>query len=408
MRDDIKELVNAAEKDCESIFREIDECELVNTERVLRAFHAEHVSARHFSPTNGYGYDDTGRDTLDRVYARSLFCEDAIVRPQFASGTHTIYVALDGLLRYGDSIIFASGEPYDTLKTALSNEHSFANNGVKCHVVPMRDGEIDVDAVASFIDDSTRIVYVQRSRGYAWRNAILPEEMAEVFTMAHEKSDRIFCVVDNCYGEFTCDKEPSCYGADVLIGSLIKNAGGGLAPTGGYICGTKKAISIIENRLTVPGMGREIGSYAASYRPFYQGLFNAPHVTAQALKTAVLFARAFEKRGFESVPAYDAKRSDIVQAIKLTTPEMLKAFCRSVQAVSPIDSDAVPEPWDMPGYDCQVIMAAGTFVQGATSELTADGPMKEPYTAYFQGSLSYAHGKIALIAALDEVEKCRE
>ena len=404
MNDRTANLISRAEDDCAEIFKRIDGVELICTERVLDAFSKERISAQHFSQTNGYGYDDIGRDALDRVFARAYGCEDALVRPQFASGTHTIYLALDGLLAPGDSIIFASGEPYDTLQTALKNEHSFANRGVTCRTVEMTDGKIDVNAAINLIDDTTRIVYVQRSRGYSWRNAILPAEMEELFTRAHEKSLRIFTVVDNCYGEFTCEKEPSAFGADVLLGSLIKNAGGGLCPTGGYICGTKEAISIIENRLTVPGMGREVGSYAASYLPFYQGLFTAPHVTAQALKTAVLFARVFELAGMKTLPEYDAERGDIVQSVELGTPERLISFCRSIQAASPVDGYVVPEPWDMPGYDSQVIMAAGTFVQGSSVELTADGPMREPYIAYFQGALTYSHGKIALRKVLEDMK----
>ena len=246
----------------------------------------------------------------------------------------------------------------------------------------LSDGRIDVEKVMELLDEKTRVVYVQRSRGYTWRNAILPQDMEELFSRVHDASSYAFTVVDNCYGEFTCECEPSCFGADVLLGSLIKNAGGGISPTGGYICGTHEAISIIEHRLTVPGTGREIGSYAASYLPFYQGLFNAPHVTAQALKTAVLFARAFEIIGMETLPPHAASRSDIVQSIMFTEPESLIAFCRSIQACSPVDAHVVPEPWDMPGYDNQVIMAAGTFVQGSSVELTADAPMREPFIAY--------------------------
>ena len=400
-----KELIESAEKQLKSVFDDIDKTELINTERVLNAFRSERIAAQNFAQTNGYGYDDIGRDALDRVFAKAYFCEDALVRTQFASGTHTIYLALDGLLRYGDSIIFASGEPYDTLQTAIENKNSFANNGVKCINVELRNGKIDVDRVLSLADNTTKIVYIQRSRGYCWRDAILPEDMEELFTKVHKKSDKIITVVDNCYGEFTCENEPSCFGADVMVGSLIKNAGGGLAPTGGYICGKKKYISIIEDRMTVPGMGREIGSYAASYMPLYEGLFVAPHVTAQALKTAVLFAKIFEMLGLETLPASDAKRSDIVQSLKLNDPDKLVSFCRSIQACSPVDSYVVPEPWDMPGYNHQVIMAAGTFVQGSSIELTADGPMREPYIAYVQGALTYAHGKLAAEKAIAEFIK---
>ncbi|MBR6809645.1 MAG: methionine gamma-lyase family protein, partial [Clostridia bacterium] len=263
--------------------------------------------------------------------------------------------------------------------------------------------KIDVDAVLSAIRPNTKVVLIQRSRGYAWRASLLPIEMEEMITAVHKVRPDIFVMVDNCYGMFTTENEPTHFGADVCVGSLIKNAGGGLAPTGAYLVGTDRAIERIEARLTAPGIGREVGSYAASYQPFYQGLFMAPHTVAQAVKTSVLAARTFELLGMKTTPAFDAPRTDIIQAIQMETPERLIAFCQGIQAASPIDASAVPEPWDMPGYTDQVIMAAGTFVSGATTELSADAPIRAPYTAYLQGGLTYVHGKIALISALEKM-----
>ena len=263
--------------------------------------------------------------------------------------------------------------------------------------------KLDVPGVLSAIRENTRVILIQRSRGYAWRASLRPEDMAPLIAAVHEKRPDIFIMVDNCYGEFLSDREPTHFGADVCVGSLIKNPGGGLAPTGAYLAGTERAISRIESRLTAPGLGREVGSYAASYQPFYQGLFMAPHTVTQAVKTSVLSARVFELLGMKTTPAFDAPRADIIQAIEMGAPDRLIAFVQGIQAASPIDGSAVPEPWDMPGYADQVIMAAGTFVSGASIELSADAPMREPYTVYLQGGLTYAHGKLALQSALEKM-----
>ena len=400
-------LIKEAEKNLQSYFSELEEISLINQKKVLDAFRKAGISTRHFSPTEGYGYDDIGRDSLDKLFSYVFHTEDALVRPQIANGTHAIFLALSGLLEPGDIILSVSGAPYDTLQTAIGTKDSIYNSlsrfGISLIEVPLLKeiGEryvFDVDSILTHIRDnkSIKMVYVQRSRGYEWRNAISVKTMDAFFKMIKHIYPNIMIVVDNCYGAFTETIEPTDIGADIICGSLIKNVGGGIAPTGGYIAGKADLIERISARQTVPGEGREIGSYAASYRPFYQGIFMAPHTVLQSMKTAALFAETFSEIGYAVMPLPTSKRSDIVESIRFNTEEELIAFCRAIQRVSPIESDVVPEPWAMPGYSDRVIMAAGTFVQGATSELSADAPLRKPYTAYVQGSLTYEHGKIAL------------
>ena len=413
---DVLELVRAAEKRLQPTFARLEEIALRNEKRVLDAFRAEPVSPRHFAPTEGYGYDDLGRDALDRVFARALQTEDALVRSQIANGTHAIFLALSGLLEPGDVIFSASGRPYDTLETAVglsgSEPNALARFGIQFRMAELQAGEelFDADGILSGIQDhpEVKMLYVQRSRGYAWREAISVEKMAPLFRQVKAVRPDIIIAVDNCYGEFTEDNEPSAIGADVMMGSLIKNCGGGIAPTGGYVAGRKDLIERISYRLTVPGSGREVGSYAASYRPFFEGLFLAPHTVLQCLKTAMLFGEVFGKLGYEVMPAGDRFRADIVQSIRFHEPRELIAFCKAVQHASPVDSDVTPEPWDMPGYADPVIMAAGTFVQGATTELSADGPIRPPFAVYMQGSLTYEHGKLALMEVVEAVLAQRE
>lgn len=402
---DIHALIKRAEEDCKNIFSALEENEMLQTKRVLSAFQTESVAARHFAPSTGYGYDDIGRDTLERIFASLFGAESAIVRPHIVSGTAALSLCLFGLLLPGDHLLSATGTPYDTMQTVIgltgNGVGSLKEMGVEYSQVEMtEEGRLDTAAVLAAIRNNTKVVMIQRSRGYAWRASLTPDDMQELIHAIHRDHPHVFVMVDNCYGEFICHNEPSHVGADVVVGSLIKNLGGGLAPTGGYLCGTQKAIERIETRLTAPGIGREEGSYAASYRPFYQGLFMAPHVVTQALKTATLAARVFELLGMQSTPAYDSPRSDIIQAIQMNDPDRLIAFCQGIQAASPIDANAVPEPWDMPGYTDQVIMAAGTFVSGASIELSADAPMRAPYIAYLQGGLTYIHGKLALESSL--------
>lgn len=406
------DFVRMAEKGLASVFAKIDNNAQINFARVLGGFRQENVGLRHFAPTTGYGYDDAGRDTLDKLFAHALFAEDALVRPQLTSGTHTLFLALSGLCSMGDNVVAASGKPYDTLENAIGlngdHPHSLKNQGVIFNYVDLKeDGSINIEAVLKMIGEKrANVLYVQRSRGYAWRDSLLvKEDMQPLFAAVKKQYPNIAVFVDNCYGEFTDVVEPLSVGADIIAGSLIKNPGGGIAPTGGYIAGKAKYIQKIENLLTVPGMGREVGSYAASYRPFYQGLFMAPHTTAQALKGAALFAKIFEMLGMETMPASAAKRSDIVQAVRFDSAQGLISFCRSIQSASPVDSAATPEPWDMPGYTSQVIMAAGAFVQGASIELSADAPIREPYTVYMQGGLTYEHCLLAAMMTLSDLIK---
>ncbi len=406
----IEERISQAEAGLKDVFARIDRMEEIGTGRVLDAFRTHEIAYRHFAPTTGYGYDDVGRDTLEKVFADLFGTEAAIVRPQIASGTHAISLCLFGLLLPGDHVLSATGKPYDTLEDIIGMGEgtapvgSLKEMGVVYDQVELTDaGEIDLDAVERAITPKTTLVIAQRSRGYAWRPSLMPEKFAPLAAMLHEKHPGVRLMVDNCYGEFVCEKEPTHYGADVCVGSLIKNPGGGLAPTGGYVVGRKDAIERIAYRLTAPGIGLEVGSYAGSYQPFYQGLFMAPHTVAQAIKTACLAARVFEELGMTTTPPADEPRADIIQAIQMETPERLVAFCQGIQMASPVDSMALPEPWDMPGYRDQVVMAAGTFVAGASVELSADAPMRAPFTAYMQGGLTYSHGRIALKTALERM-----
>ena len=404
----IRQMIREAETELKERFAEIDENEENRTRQILDAFRKEGISYRHFSPTTGYGYDDIGRDALERVFAAVFHTEAAVMRPHIASGTAALSLTLSGLTRSGNRILSATGMPYDTLQTVIGDrEHpqpgSLREAGVEFDCIEMKDRKIDVAAVEQAIRPETALIIAQRSRGYTWRPSLMPEAFRELADMIHSRHPGVLLMVDNCYGEFVCADEPTDYGADVCVGSMIKNPGGGIAPTGGYIAGKEDAVNRIAYKLTAPGLGRELGSYAASYRPFYQGLFMAPHTVAQALKTAILASRIFENLGMETTPPSLEKRADIIQAIKLESPERLVAFCQGIQAASPVDSMASPEPWDMPGYQDPVVMAAGTFVAGASIELSCDGPLRQPYTAYMQGGLTYSHGKIALAEALQRM-----
>jgi cystathionine beta-lyase family protein involved in aluminum resistance len=334
----------------------------------------------------------------------------ALVRPQFVNGTHAIFTAMAGLVEPGDAILSITGEPYDTLLEAIGSRGDTPNSlkrmGVSFYSIPLtKAGSVDLDAIGRSNVKNVRVVYAQRSRGYAWREALTMSMMKEAFLAVKKRFSEALILVDNCYGEFVETTEPTAQGADLIAGSLIKNPGGGLAPTGGYIAGKSDPIGRVAQRMTVPGMGAEVGSYAGDYRPFYQGLFLAPHVTAQCVKGAALFARAFEKMNLLTMPLCNAFRSDIIQAVRFPDAASLVAFCRSIQKAAPVDSFVSPEPWDMPGYEDKIVMAAGAFVQGATTELSADGPIREPYTAYLQGALTYAHARIACMLACDEMIK---
>ena len=406
IRDSIEEMIRRAEEELREPFAEAERIERLRTRQILDVFREHRVSYRHFAPTTGYGYDDVGRDTLEKIWADLFHTEAALTRPQVASGTAALSLTLFGLTKPGERILSATGLPYDTLLGILGTGEDTPPGSLKemgrtfDRVGLRKDGSIDLNAVEAAMTPETSLVIAQRSRGYSWRPSLMPEAFEELAEMIHRKYPGVLLMVDNCYGEFVREKEPTDCGADVCVGSLIKNPGGGIAPTGGYVVGSREAVERVAWRLTAPGLGRELGSYAGDYRPFYQGLFMAPHTVCQALKTALLAARLFENLGMKSSPGSTEPRADIIQAIQMETPERLVAFCQGIQSASPIDSMALPEPWNMPGYDDPVVMAAGTFVAGASIELSADGPMRVPYTAYMQGGLTYAHGRIAMAEAL--------
>lgn len=395
-------LIDTAIEKLSDQFKAVDEIAFVNQQKVLNAFINNRVALRHFNPTTGYGYDDIARDTLNKIYAEVFGTEDAIVSPLITSGTHALTIALFGLLRPNQTLLCITGKPYDTLNDVIFGEGygSLKDFGVRCKIVPLKDGSPDIPAIKAAIrGENPSVVMIQRSRGYDMRPALSVEQINELIALADRQKSKI--LLDNCYGEFVQATEPSQ--ADAIVGSLIKNVGGGIAPTGGYICGSRAAINMIEGRLTAPSIGREVGSYAGDYRLFYQGLFMAPHVTAQSVKTAMLFSQVLSALGYETMPKPNEKFFDIICSVKFGDENKLIDFCKTIQSASPVDSFAAPEPWDMPGYNDKVIMAAGAFVQGASIELSCDAPIRPPYIAYFQGGLTLEHGIIALrkcVAAL--------
>ena len=390
-------------------FAAIDKVAYENTCRVMEAFKEERVSDACFAGTTGYGYDDRGREVLDRVWARVFDTEAALVRHNFVNGTHALSTALFGLLRPNDTLLAVTGKPYDTLDGVIgiggaNGDGSLADFGVKYDAIEMRDGTIDVDAACKRVreDESVRVVFIQRSKGYQNRRTLTPEEITATYNAVHAVRDNIYVVVDNCYGEFTCTAEPK---ADLLVGSLIKNPGGGMALTGGYLAGSERAVTLASYRLTTVGTGGEVGATLGQNRNMFLGLFYAPHTTAAALKTAHLAAYVFEKMGFLAEPKWSESRADIIQTVVTHSADTLCAFCRGIQAGSPVDAYVEPQPWAMPGYSDEVIMAAGAFVQGASVELSADGPIRPPYTVFFQGGLTYESGKYGVLTAADYVSK---
>ena len=389
-------------------FAEIDEVSMKCTERVMEAFQEFKVSDSCFAGTTGYGYDDLGRETLDKVWARVFGAESALVRIGFVNGTHAIASAIFAALRPGDTLMSTMGAPYDTLRTAIGiSGDAFGSlrfYGVGYHQVNTLDGAPDMASIRRAAEGlQPAAALIQRSRGYDARRALTVDEIGEIVRTIKSVSPDTVCIVDNCYGEFTDVIEPTMVGAGLIAGSLIKNPGGGLAPTGGYIAGREDLVSNAANRLTVPGIGGECGSTLGNNRALFQGLFMAPHTTAQALKTAALCAAMLEELGFKTEPGAMEKRSDIIQTITLETPENLKRFCKGIQSGSPVDSYVTPEPWAMPGYEDEVIMAAGAFIQGSSIELSCDGPMREPYFAFLQGGLTYESGKLGIMNAIAEM-----
>lgn len=385
-------------------FNRVDDIALFNQKKVLNAFRQHRIALRHFAPTSGYGYDDVARDTLNKVYSTIFNTQDAIVSPLITSGTHALTIALFGLLRPGMTLLFSTGNPYDTLNDVIFGDGigSLKDFGVRCEIVPLKNGKPDMDKIQSACRSiKPNVVMIQRSRGYEMRPALTVDTITNIVDIAH--SNNAITLLDNCYGEFTETVEPSS--SDAIVGSLIKNPGGGIAPTGGYICGTFDAIKQIEGRLTAPSIGREVGSYAADYRPFYQGLFLAPHTVAQSVKTAMLFSKVLSDCGYDTMPNASEPFDDIICSIRFGDKEKLIKFCQAVQYASPIDSFVTPEPWDMPGYNDQVIMAAGAFVQGSSIELSCDAPIRSPYVAYLQGGLTFEHGIIALEECLKALDR---
>jgi len=400
-------LAAQAEADLRDQFAAIDEISMRNTAKVMAAFQEERVSDGCFAGTTGYGYDDKGRETLDRIYADVFHTEAALVRASFANGTHAITCALFSALKPGDTLLATTGIPYDTLQTAIGltgdafgSLKFYGINYDQVDLLP--DGMPDFEGIASAASDpNVKAVEVQRSRGYSGRPSFSPETIGEICRIVHEVNPEAVVIVDNCYGEFTTETEPTDHGADLIVGSLIKNPGGGIAPCGGYIAGKQWLVDNAAARLTSPGIGGEVGATLDTNRLLFEGFFLAPHVTAQAMKTALFCARIMELLGYETSPASAETRYDIIQTITFGDPEGLCKFCRGIQSGAPVDSYVTPEPWDMPGYDTPVIMAAGAFIQGASIELSADGPMREPYRAYMQGGITYESGKLGILMAAE-------
>lgn len=402
-------LMQKAEEDLFEIHRDLEKIELKNTKKVMEAFQKYKISEAHLNGTTGYGYGDLGREAIENIFATIFKAEDAIVRSQFISGTHTISTTLFGILRPGDTVLSINGKPYDTLDEVIGikeNPSSLKAFGIHYEQIELKNGKFDLEKIKERVaKNDIKLIISQRSRGYLYRDAFTITELEEVFSVIRQVNQSAILMVDNCYGEFVEEKEPIEVGADIVVGSLIKNAGGGIAQTGGYIAGKKAIIDLISDRYSAPGLGKEGGATFGQNRQILQGIFMAPHIVNQSLKTAIFAAYLLEKLGYEVSPKYNEKRSDIVQMIKFQNPKKLIRFCQGIQSASPVDSHVVPEPWDMPGYTDQVIMASGAFTAGSSIEISCDGPIRPPYVAYLQGGLTYASGKIAVITAIENLEK---
>ncbi|MDE6435111.1 MAG: methionine gamma-lyase family protein [Lachnospiraceae bacterium] len=405
----VYELCRQIEDSLKERFSAIDQITEYNQLKVLQALQKHHLSEAHFAPTTGYGYNDLGRETLEKVYATIFGTEAALVRPQITCGTHALALALLANLRPGDELISPVGKPYDTMEEIIGirpSKGSLAEYGITYKQIELlEDGTFDYYAIQNAISDKTKMMTIQRSKGYLTRPTFSVKQIGELISFIKEINPDIICMVDNCYGEFVELTEPSDVGADMIVGSLIKNPGGGLAPIGGYICGTKECVENAYYRLTAPGLGGEVGATLGVNKDFFQGLFQAPQVVGGALKGAIFAANVYEKLGFTCVPNATEERHDIIQAVTFQDPDKVTAFCEGIQYAAPVDSHVTPTPWAMPGYDCDVIMAAGAFISGASIELSADAPMHEPYTVYFQGGLSYHHAKFGIMKSLAQLEK---
>ena len=397
------------EKSLKERFDKIDKMAELNQLKVIHAMQEARVNAECFNYASGYGYNDFGRDTLEKVYANVFHTEDALVRPQITCGTHALALTLSANLRPGDELLSIAGKPYDTLEEVIGirpSTGSLAEYGVIYNQVDLLpDGSFDFDSIEKAIGEKTKLITIQRSKGYQTRPSFSVDQIGEAIAFVKKIKPEVICMVDNCYGEFVEEKEPSDVGADLVVGSLIKNPGGGLAPIGGYVAGRKDLIEQCAYRLTSPGLGKEVGASLGVMQSFYQGLFLAPNVVASALKGAIFAANLFEKFNFNVIPDGKESRHDIIQAIEFGNPDCVIAFCKGIQAAAPVDSYLTPEPWDMPGYGDPVIMAAGAFVQGSSIELSADAPMKDPYVAYMQGGVTYIYGKMGVMLAVDNMIK---
>ncbi|WP_414858906.1 aminotransferase class I/II-fold pyridoxal phosphate-dependent enzyme [Paenibacillus sp. Soil787] len=401
--------MESAERQIESAFRQIEKTIDLNQWKVISAFQKHKVSDYHFASSTGYGYNDRGREVLDLVYADAMGAEAALVRPHFVSGTHTIGTALFGVLRPGEHLLYITGKPYDTLHKVIGKPGdgmgSLQDFGIAYSEVALtEDGAPDWSAIAAAIQPNTKVIGIQRSRGYSWRPSFTVEQIGEMVRFVKEVNPSIIVFVDNCYGEFTELQEPTQVGVDLMAGSLIKNPGGGIAPSGGYIAGRRDLVELAAYRLTAPGIGGEVGAMLGATRAMFQGLFLAPHLVGQAVKGSVFAAAVFEELGFESHPRWETPRTDLIQAIRFTSADHLITFVQGIQKAAAVDSHVVPEPWDMPGYEHPVIMAAGTFIQGGSLELSADAPIREPYIAYLQGGLTYSHCKLGVLTAIQHME----
>ena len=397
-----------AEQRAQQAFDEIAQITQYNEQKVLKAFIDNGVGESHFTTSTGYGYDDRGRDTLDAVAAQVFGCEDVLLRYNFVSGTHALTVALFGMLRPGDTMLCVTGTPYDTLRGVIGADTkcsgSLCEFGINYKELPLCDnGEVDLQAIPDAITPDVKMVYIQRSRGYSLRRSLRVEDIEKIAQKAHSVRSDVIVMVDNCYGEFVWYDEPCAHGADIMAGSLIKNAGGGIAPTGGYIAGKRELVEQCAYRLTTPGTGRELGCTLGHNRELYMGLYQAPRVVGEAIKTAIFCAAMFEQMGYGITPAVDEKRGDIIQSVLLGDRERLIAFCRGIQSGSAVDAWALPEPGAMPGYDCDIIMASGSFTLGSSIELSADAPLREPYAVYMQGGLSFGSAKIGVMKAAEAV-----
>ena len=407
IKEDIIELSKKVEKDLVSIFKEVEEVEEYNSLKVLSAFQKYNLSEMHFNGTTGYGYGDIGRDTIENIYAEIFKAEDSLVRTQFISGTHAISTLLFGILRPNDTLISISGKPYDTLDEVIGiveNKSSLQSYGVKYEQIELINDDFDYKAIEERVKKGNiKLIEIQRSRGYSTRKTIDLEKVEKVIKLIKDIDKNVIVMIDNCYCEFVTKKEPIEVGADVVVGSLIKNLGGGIAPNGGYIAGRKDIVELAAERLTAPGLGKEVGPSLGINKQILQGLFLAPQVVASAVKTAIFASKMLEELGYNVEPKFNDKRADIVQTIEFNDREKLIRFCQGIQAASPIDSNSVPMPWDMPGYTDQVIMAAGAFTQGSSIELSCDGPIRPPYIAFLQGGLTYGYGKLGILKAISRL-----